>query len=113
MLLDEVRRLLEARRRPETAEGAGASKECAREARKALRGLKRKVSEASGRGRWLRARIGRMFDIAAALGPETLMDYLDHAPWEATGHPGGRPRKVADLMSPWVRRGGTGRGFCE
>ena len=97
-------RLEAARRRPDVDEG----NERAREVRKALRDLKRRILAASGRGRWLRRRLGRAFDIAAALGPETLDDFIGREPWKAEGKPGGRPRKA---LGGWVHGGGCDRGF--
>ncbi len=84
MLLAEVRERIRRRR-----DGGGKR---AAEAGKALRSLKRRMLAAADCGRWLRRRIGRMFDIAAGLGREMLDDYLDHKPWRAVGKPAGRPR---------------------
>ena len=96
-LPEDVELLAEARRRVEAArwrEGRGSRTKRNREARKALRGLKRKVLAASGRGRDVRRRIGWMFDRAAAMGMDMLEDFINRGPWLARGRPAGRPRKA-------------------
>jgi len=64
-----------------------------RAARRKRRELRRKIQDASGRGRILRARLGKAFDFAASLGDERLAAFIKRRPWEARPKPGGRPRR--------------------
>ena len=57
------------------------------------RKLRRRILDASGRGRWIRERIGRAFDRAVSLGGEWLTGFVTLRPWEARPKPAGRPRR--------------------
>ena len=77
----------------ETREAAQALAQADRIANRRRRELRCRVLDASGRGRWMRGRIGKVFDIAAALGDDCLADFIEHSPWEARPRPAGRPRR--------------------
>jgi hypothetical protein len=88
----QARTLLEAARlRRGGGYGYGRRARRVRDARQALRTLRRKALAASDRGRWIRTRIGRVFDLAAVMGVEVLENFIAHAPWRAAGQPPGRP----------------------
>jgi len=91
-LLSEVRERVERlrRRQPEVA----SERRNAREARAMLAELRRKVQKASGRGRDVKKRIGRMFNMAATMGMDVLEDFFARESWLARGKPAGRPRKT-------------------
>jgi hypothetical protein len=82
-------RLEAARLRHGGGYGQGRRARRVRDARQALRTLRRKVLAASNRGRWIRTRIGLVFDLAAAMGPEVLENFIAHVPWRAAGRPAG------------------------
>lgn len=105
MLLAAVKERLQRRREK------GKAKRRAVAEKKALRRLKRQIVAKSGRGRWLRRRIGKMFDLAACLGPEMLNDYIDHEPWRARGKPAGRPQKRTHCSDDWGQNGNFYRDF--
>jgi hypothetical protein len=76
-----------------TRETARADAQADRAVNRMRRELRRRILDASGRGRWLRARIGRAFDMAVALGGEWLTGFVALRPWEARPKPAGRPRR--------------------
>jgi len=83
-------------------EAARASAMAERNVDKVRRELRRKVQDASCRGRWMRSRIGKVFDIAASLGDDWVADYIAHSPWKARSRIAGRPRRPM---------GGWGAGY--
>jgi hypothetical protein len=68
------------------------AKQTARQVSGALSRVRSRLLAATGRGRWIRRRLGRLFDLAAGLGLDALVDFMAHRPWLARGRPAGRPR---------------------
>ena len=76
-----------------------------RAAKRKRRELRRKIQAASRRGRWMRSRIGKAFDVAAASGDESLIAFVASRPWQARAKRAGRPRRPVggwdgDAMKP-------------
>jgi hypothetical protein len=92
VLIAGVQERVDAARR---CEDRGTRTKRIREARRAILGLREKMLSASNRGRDVRRRIGRLFDLAALMGPAMLEDFISHSPWLAQGRPAGRPRKTS------------------